>query len=157
MSLNTGQLFEARKKCSRCQQMLASSCFYRDSNRRSSWCRACWKTFNANPARVQRRSDLRRQRNAALRLQVLKHYSAGTFNCACCPIGTSHPTEFLCLDHINGGGGKHRAEVGLAISYWNWFVTNGYPAGFRVLCHNCNMARGSYGMCPHDSVVAHAS
>jgi len=25
----------------------------------------------------------------------------------------------------------------------------GYPTGFRVLCHNCNQAIGLYGYCPH--------
>jgi len=25
----------------------------------------------------------------------------------------------------------------------------GYPDGFRVLCHNCNMAYGFYKTCPH--------
>jgi hypothetical protein len=26
----------------------------------------------------------------------------------------------------------------------------GYPPGFRVLCHNCNMAIGLFGVCPHE-------
>jgi hypothetical protein len=30
-----------------------------------------------------------------------------------------------------------------------WLKRNGYPKGFRVLCHNCNSARGLYGYCPH--------
>ena len=25
----------------------------------------------------------------------------------------------------------------------------GFPLGYRVLCHNCNLARGFYGYCPH--------
>lgn len=29
-----------------------------------------------------------------------------------------------------------------------WLEANGYPAGFQVLCANCNMAKQSGG-CPH--------
>jgi hypothetical protein len=29
-------------------------------------------------------------------------------------------------------------------------ITNGFPSGFRTLCHNCNMAKGLYGTCPHE-------
>jgi hypothetical protein len=28
---------------------------------------------------------------------------------------------------------------------------NNFPPGFRVLCRNCNGARGFYGYCPHES------
>ncbi len=39
-----------------------------------------------------------------------------------------------------------------------WVVTfeseqgcdEGYPTGFRVLCHNCNCALAYYGSCPHE-------
>jgi hypothetical protein len=30
-----------------------------------------------------------------------------------------------------------------------WLKRNNYPTGFRVLCHNCNLAIGFYGYCPH--------
>jgi radical SAM protein with 4Fe4S-binding SPASM domain len=31
---------------------------------------------------------------------------------------------------------------------------NNYPKDlFRLLCHNCNMARGCYGYCPHEKLV----
>jgi hypothetical protein len=26
---------------------------------------------------------------------------------------------------------------------------HGYPDTFQLLCHNCNLARGFYGTCPH--------
>jgi hypothetical protein len=32
-----------------------------------------------------------------------------------------------------------------------WIIRNGFPAGFRVLCHNCNIALARYGVCPHQS------
>lgn len=33
-----------------------------------------------------------------------------------------------------------------------WLRRNNYPNGFQVLCHNCNMAKGFYGKCPHQSI-----
>lgn len=30
-----------------------------------------------------------------------------------------------------------------------WQRKNNYPKGFQVLCHNCNLAKGFYGKCPH--------
>jgi len=53
----------------------------------------------------------------------------------------------MSLDHINGGGVAHRKERGIPLT--QWLVRNGYPDGFRVLCHNCNQALGAYGYCPH--------
>lgn len=37
---------------------------------------------------------------------------------------------------------------GQAVYYW--LKRNHYPPGFRVLCSNCNFARGKYGHCPHE-------
>lgn len=36
------------------------------------------------------------------------------------------------------------------IKAYHWIKRNGFPAGFRVLCLNCNFARGIYGRCPHE-------
>lgn len=85
-----------------------------------------------------------------IRKETISHYSNGENKCACC--GESK-IEFLVIDHIYGGGGKHRKENKLTganrLTYW--LKKNNYPSGFRVLCHNCNMARGCYGYCPHES------
>ena len=68
--------------------------------------------------------------------------------CACC--GEAH-REFLALDHVNGGGLKHRKAVGGSTGkLYRWMRDQGYPPGFRVLCHNCNMAIGLFGVCPHE-------
>ncbi len=85
-----------------------------------------------------------------LRMAALTAYSPGTPRCACC--GTSY-LEFLAIDHENGGGGAHRRQIGVAAgsSFYRWLKTNGYPEGFRVLCHNCNASRGYYGYCPHET------
>jgi hypothetical protein len=66
--------------------------------------------------------------------------------CVCC--GESH-FEFLQLDHVDGGGAKHRREVGQGYKFLNWLQKMNYPDSIQILCANCNAAKGFYGMCPH--------
>ena len=79
-----------------------------------------------------------------LKIEVLKKY--GGEICICCQETT---LEFLTLDHINGGGNKHRKEVK---NLYRWIVRNNFPPGFQVLCMNCNFAKGKYGYCPHGNI-----
>jgi hypothetical protein len=76
----------------------------------------------------------------------------GGYKCACPGCNHTEP-EFLGIDHIAGGGSKHRKEIGHHNFYW-WLKHNNYPQGFRVLCHNCNLAKGLYGFCPHEKSIA---
>src|SRR4030065_752345 len=63
--------------------------------------------------------------------------------------GENEP-KFLSLDHINGDGYRHRKNIRQdGHSLYHWIRKNDYPAGFQLLCHNCNMAKGLYGECPH--------
>ena len=79
----------------------------------------------------------------SLRQQILEHYGN---KCHCC--GETRK-EFLSIDHINGGGHKHRKRVGKGLAFYKWFVKNNFPDGFRILCMNCNWAIGRFGYCPH--------
>lgn len=82
--------------------------------------------------------------NRKIRREVLVHYGN---KCACCGESTY---EFLAFDHIKGGGSKIRRETGIYGSKFTlWLRKNNYPEGFRILCHNCNVAMGLYGYCPH--------
>lgn len=97
-----------------------------------------WRAENG-----ERRRQYMRDRARRIKERVILHYGDA---CACC-----HESNiaFLCLDHVNGGGNKHRAEVGGGSSFYGWIVRNGFPDGFQILCHNCNFAKGAYGECPH--------
>lgn len=85
------------------------------------------------------------------RYKVLSHYSDDEPKCSCC--GETY-LEFLAIDHENGNGAEHRKQICTAhpskADIVVWIIRNGFPAGFRVLCHNCNLARGLYGFCPHE-------
>lgn len=87
-----------------------------------------------------------------LKLEVIKYYSNGTMDCACC--GEKN-LAFLSIDHINGSGKKHRKEIGCVSSgahFYRWLITNNFPVGFQILCMNCNFAKGHnpYNKCPHE-------
>jgi len=70
--------------------------------------------------------------------------------------------EFLAIDHINGGGNKN-VKAGHERLGWNRLIDfrkMGWPEElkntYRILCHNCNHAQGSYGYCPHkNGLVLH--
>lgn len=81
-----------------------------------------------------------------MRTDCLIAYSGPEPHCSCC--GETE-TKFLSIDHINGGGDAHRREVGFGKSFYQWLRKNKFPPGFQILCHNCNMAKGFYGQCPH--------
>jgi len=79
------------------------------------------------------------------RFEVLSIYGGNPPKCKCC--GETE-IKFLGIDHINGGGLKHRKEIRGSI--YVWLEKNNYPNGYQVLCHNCNLAKGFYDKCPHE-------
>lgn len=94
----------------------------------------------------QKRNATSRQWHRNLRIAAIEHYGK---TCACC--GESS-LEFLCIDHISGGGNRHRKQVGCGRNFYSWLKKNNYPEGFRTLCHNCNQSLGYNGYCPHHRV-----
>lgn len=132
---------------------------------KSKRCRACRLLLPNTEEHFQQRNDTRhyadvrcrrcvsayyRERNKTRRLKALTHYGGDPPRCACC--GES-AFEFLAIDHINGGGGKHRREIKNKFPcIIRWLGHHNYPPGFRVLCHNCNCALGHYGYCPHGNL-----
>lgn len=90
--------------------------------------------------------DQRREARKVVRLEALRAYGGEDPKCVCCDERTF---QFLALDHIDGGGRKHRQETGGG-GFYSWLRRHKYPAGFRILCHNCNFGRQiNGGTCPH--------
>lgn len=93
------------------------------------------------------------------RLDALHAYGGEHPKCAC-PGCDEDRMPFLSIDHAEGDGARHRTELsgswgtgtpGGGVIY-RWLKKNNYPAGFRVLCFNCNFARG-IGPCPvHETI-----
>jgi hypothetical protein len=69
--------------------------------------------------------------NWGTKLEMVDAYGG---KCVIC--GESMP-EFLTIDHANGGGTKHRKQVGG--DFRAWLRRQGWPKeGYRLLCANCN-------------------
>ncbi len=93
--------------------------------------------------------DRTRNYNRKLREELIAAYGGC---CECC--GEDH-FEFLTLDHTNGNGAEEKRKLfGNARSgthFFQYLKKHGYPKdGYRLLCFNCNCARGFYGFCPHN-------
>jgi hypothetical protein len=99
--------------------------------------------YREDPVKTKERNKIYMKR-----LKDAAFEAYGGYVCKCC----GETAEiFLCLDHIDGGGGKHRKEVGSGADFYRWLRNNQYPKGLlQVLCHNCNIAK-SRGGCPHAS------
>lgn len=65
--------------------------------------------------------------------------------CACCG---EEEFEFLCIDHVNGGGSEDRKKHN-TYQIARRVIELGFPGEYQVLCHNCNLAKGFFGECPH--------
>jgi hypothetical protein len=134
-SIDAGAAVEV-KRCTACRQQLPLDAFYADrgtTSGRQSRCRTC--TCEAAAARLR-----------AARQAALAHYSAGDSVCACCG---EREQMFLALDHIDGSGPRKPGGRRGGNSFFTWLAAQGYPAGLRVLCHNCNCAKGRNPECPH--------
>ncbi len=91
------------------------------------------------------------RRRERLRHAVLTHYSDETLSCKCCG---ERQVDFLTIDHIEGGGGKHRialfgSRYAAGANFCAWLFKNQYPNGYQVLCMNCNFSKGKHGRCIH--------
>lgn len=78
------------------------------------------------------------------KVEVISRYTANRNCCECC--GESR-IIFLCVDHILGGGGKHRKKIGNTYIY-TWIVNNGFPKGLQILCMGCNSMKRKAICCP---------
>lgn len=107
--------------------------------------------------RIRSNRACERRYRQRIRREVLGHYGA---TCKCC--GETEE-KFLSLDHVNNNGSEHRRAIGrkqMGYAFYLWIKRNNYPDFLQILCHNCNMAKGFYGSCPHtkrshDSQAAH--
>jgi len=148
-----------KRLCPRCRKykLADNKHFYHDARRwdgLSLYCQECELTKarkyykKLSKAQLDQRLESKKAKVKELRLLILQHYGGRPPKCACCG---EQRLEFLVIDHIEGGGHRHRETVKkTGVGFYWWIKRNGFPTGLRVLCHNCNMSRGCYGYCPHD-------
>ena len=110
----------------------------------------------------ERRENTSKKRQMT-RLKILKKYSKNLSNsnipcCRCC--GLDNHANFLAIDHITGrkemDSNPELVKLGYSselkgVMLHEWIIKNNFPKGFQILCHNCNLAKGFYGICPHET------
>jgi hypothetical protein len=85
-----------------------------------------------------------RKRKEKVKKKVFDYYG---WECKCCKESNSY---FLTIDHIQGGGRKHREEIGKnGLSIYNYLVKKDFPHEYQTLCYNCNWGKYINGNCPH--------
>ncbi len=138
------------KVCKTCMKELTIDNFYpkkrgkyigHTSSCKKCYCKNSWLNKKDSMSKSQKKYD------SKIRLTALQAYSDKEPKCSCCGEKT---IEFLGIDHIYGGGNKHRKLLkSKGTTLYLWLKKNNYPKGYQVLCHNCNLAKGYYGECPH--------
>ena len=140
-------------RCNRCRRILPSSAYYpRKIKFIRQPCKDCtrieWKVSHArrknDPSYLKSLASADRKHRLNTRFKILALYGNV---CACCG---EDKYEFLGIDHIDGGGKKHRAGFASYPAYLRWLLEE-KREGFRILCHNCNLSCGFYGYCPHEA------
>lgn len=167
-------------KCSKCSKEFRAEDFYRDRRNKSGFsykCKECTnkylkeyyknnrpkilkraKTYwdankdviNSNNKNYYQRHRLHlisqsKERSEEIKRTVYTHY--GSY-CRCCG---ENNIVFLTIDHINGGGTKHRRSVGTGVAFYSWVVKHNFPDDLQILCYNCNMGKErNNGTCPHE-------
>jgi hypothetical protein len=126
------------KKCYRCSQDLPLENFSNYKKTKDGKCYECKECHN------NRIKQYGKKRNKKAKQSVLHYYSNGTMSCVHCGFSDARA---LSIDHINGGGTKHRIEVLGAnrggTKFYEWLIRNTYPTGFQVLCMNCQFIKKS--------------
>lgn len=156
------------KQCSKCKRKKPLSEFPNHSvkgkNYVNSWCRECCRERGRTKYQENREHQLalkkkwqsdnkekvieiRKKTTFKIKTETLIKYGG---KCKCCG---ENEIKFLAIDHINNDGAKQRKELketrGATGSFYYWLKKNNYPKGYQVLCHNCNMAKAFYKICPH--------
>lgn len=130
------EFYKSNSKCKICVKKQHKEYYYNNKTKTQAKQKE-WAEKNKEKRKLQNRKYWLK-----LRKQVFDHYGN---SCVCCGESIS---QFLTIDHVNGGGRTHRKKVGSAI--YRWLRHNNYPSGFQTLCFNCNY--GKYvnnGICPH--------
>ena len=136
------ELAEGMAQCRACKESASQSYRKRRANKLCMMCSAP----TGGPAYCGEHRLHVKQTRDQIRYAAIDAYGG---KCAC-PGCSETNKAFLCIDHIDGGGNKHRKSIGQS-NFFRWLRQNNYPPGFQVLCANCNQAKQwCGGVCPHE-------
>ena len=144
-------------------QILCHNCNQSKANTKHNSC------IHGNRDQTKFKPDNTAKRSLILRMDIFPHYSKIHSNsdvscCRCC--GQNSNMEFLAIDHILGKKVMDSIPELIELGYsskmkknvlLNWIKNNNYLSNlqteyFQILCHNCNVAKGVYDVCPHETM-----
>lgn len=96
-----------------------------------------------DPNRIAQSKKAKYRQHHRNKIKVMEMYGK-----ECCLCGIDK-YETLCVDHIKNNGAEHRRSVDFKKrnrgGMWGILAKTEYrPDLYRILCHNCNMAREKY-------------
>ncbi len=97
----------------------------------------CWNCNFLVIPRAEPTSSKQIRYMRRLKEKVLSHYAGGEPTCSKCG---NQDIRVLTIDHVNKGGRKHLAGLKIkgGTTFYRWLQSSEFPAGYRVLCFNCN-------------------
>lgn len=118
------------KCCPHCRITKPVAEFYKhtpSANGLHSWCKQCM-----NEAHTQYLDRLKEE--------VLTYYGHGNLVCVRCGL---KDIRALTIDHIEGGGTKHRQLTGMngGVALYSWLKRQRFPSGYQTLCGSCQMIK----------------
>lgn len=147
------QLETDRSRCRVCLDREATGAINRRRNpeeaQKQRDAQKLWRQINKDAEKLRHKKS-----GHGIKVEVINHYGG---RCACC--GESG-VPFLSIDHKFGNGAEHRRDnsggarrTGSGQPFYYWIKRNNFPDFLQVLCHNCNVAKGTGEMCPHQIVI----
>ncbi len=147
------------KKCLRCNTNKESREFRTASRSKDGlgiWCKACNISAGTTAKKLRHReagrlywnknkqhlNKIQKEWYRKLRDLVIQGYGG---KCTCC---TEDRREFLTLEHIGGGGNKHRQKM-QQHQIFRQIIKSKFPNKYTILCWNCNASLAYSGYCPH--------
>jgi hypothetical protein len=137
---------DGSKVCAGCGKLKPAVSYYHKVYK-SGWVGVQSRCKDCRPRKQLAVNQLSYRQRA--RTEALSHYSNGDIKCACC---AERESVFLALDHVNNDGYELRKLDKTHSQLAVWLRKNGWPGGYQVLCHNCNMAKSINGVCPHELI-----
>lgn len=116
---------EGKRWCSCCEKWLDEKEFQKNKK----------TTDGLHPYCKECRKFLSLERREIERIIALQIYSNRHMKCEICG---NENIDILTIDHVDGGGYKHRKDNSIKGQFVRWLKRNNYPKGYRVLCWNCN-------------------
>lgn len=135
----------SQPSCIKCAVMLNDDNWPSYLKPRSNYiCLTCYRAQTKarqqkDPLYNKKQNDRYRMRRSA----VIQSYGD------CCKQCGENQYEFLTIDHVHGGGNKHRKEVCSSSLIDHLYNNKVNPDDYQVLCYNCNCSKNYTGKDKH--------